>query len=630
MLSLKILKDHIIALALLSLPLWAFAQGIDPDIPLGVRMKLAELQAVEVQAPDKEAVRKASGQNLFGLSVETNLDFNEVALVEDLPQKGVIVARLRIKAKGAKGLLFVYDDFKLPVGAKLFMYSADREQILGAYTAQDNKPHRKFISGIIRGEEAILEYQIPRFLASFEPDIRIQRVIYAFEVAEQTKGVRPSDFKEDGASGFGDALPCNIDVNCPEGNGWEDEERGVLRILRVFEEGSGWCTGSLINNTSQDGRPYVLSANHCIEAANLTPQLELWRFDFNYAHPSCATQDDEPPFNYILGCKKLAGRAESDFLLLELDYGVPYSYNAYFNGWNRVQSYLPPNSTLIHHPNGDVKKISKDFHQGSIYPNSIDWNNGVITPANHHFQADLDEGTFEGGSSGCPLFNPDGLIIGQLHGGNDNGSCSNYLTLHGRLSKSWDEGNTPDTRLQDWLDPENTGQQSLVGMETPDTIPKLFGFLKDSNGNGVAKTSVFLIGNQLKDTIITDTTGYFEFSNIPLAENPILSFYRNDKANNGVTTFDAVLIQKHILGVGVFTDPVQLIAADLDLSDYLTTFDLIELQKVILGLQSEFALTPSWQFYPPSIKVRDLPIHVKGFQVRAIKMGDVNFNADPH
>ena len=59
--------------------------------------------------------------------------------------------------------------------------------------------------------------------------------------------------------GLNDAGACNHDVLCPLGVGWEDQINSVAMII---VGGSGSCTGVLVNNTSNDGTPYFLSANH--------------------------------------------------------------------------------------------------------------------------------------------------------------------------------------------------------------------------------------------------------------------------------------------------------------------------------------------------------------------------------
>jgi hypothetical protein len=71
-----------------------------------------------------------------------------------------------------------------------------------------------------------------------------------------------------------------------------------------------------------------------------------------------------------------------------------------------------------------------------------------------------------------------------------------------------------------------------------------------------------------------------------LDENPL----------NGVTTFDLVLITKHILGIQLLDSPYKMIAADVNNSSTITTADMIQLRKLILGIYDDFPNNTSWRF----------------------------------
>jgi hypothetical protein len=83
-------------------------------------------------------------------------------------------------------------------------------------------------------------------------------------------------------------------------------------------------------------------------------------------------------------------------------------------------------------------------------------------------------GTTESGSSGSPLFNEHGKIIGQLYAGES--SCvgndtNNEYDIYGRLGVSWDSGITEESRLKEWLDPLNTGQTSVESKQNILSLP---------------------------------------------------------------------------------------------------------------------------------------------------------------
>ena len=71
---------------------------------------------------------------------------------------------------------------------------------------------------------------------------------------------------------------------------------------------------------------------------------------------------------------------------------------------------------------------------------------------------------------------------------------------------------------------------------------------------------------------------------------------KDDNPLNGVTTYDLVLISKHILGIEALDNPYKMIAADANISNSITTFDIVEIRKLILGIYQEFPENDSWRF----------------------------------
>jgi hypothetical protein len=195
--------------------------------------------------------------------------------------------------------------------------------------------------------------------------------------------------------------------------------------------------------------------------------MDQWVFYFKYQGPGCENPDDDLLFNSFttVGAKKIAASGgsgyESDFKLLLLNESVPLSYEPYYNGWSAIDE--PATSGVsIHHPQGDIKKIS-------TYTQALSSTNWGSVPNTHWevtwAQTQSNWGVTEGGSSGCPIFNSEGLIVGQLTGGD--AGCNNVTgpDYYGKFSHSWDKtGNADSTKLKHWLDPENTGIEILNGL----------------------------------------------------------------------------------------------------------------------------------------------------------------------
>lgn len=115
-----------------------------------------------------------------------------------------------------------------------------------------------------------------------------------------------------------------------------------------------------------------------------------------------------------------------------------------------------------------------------------------------------------------------------------------------------------------------------------------------------------------------------------------LEIEKIDSLPNGTTTFDMVLITRHILGVDTL-DFWQLLAADMNGSGTISTLDLVSLKKWILGI---IFIQPSWIFERaecgPPVSECGLTFIVQPgdtlveLNIYGIKLGDVNFSANPN
>lgn len=536
----------------------------------------------------------------------------------------------KIKVAEAQALAVFFQNIKLPVGSRLWIRDPDGEQIHGAYSHRNQSEAGLFTCPFVQGDELVIEYYEP-FFASGEGNLEIFRLDYAYQDAFEKVNF-----------GFGTANNCHININCPEGDPYQTIKRGTCRIRMTLEEGTGWCSGSMLNNTAEDGRPFVLSAFHCQDG--YTPIYDLWRFDFNYESSTCGDPFEEPSFQSVLGAVQRAGRETSDFLLLEITNPIPPSYLVYFNGWDRSGA-APDSSVLISHPSGDIKKIALDYSPNLVFPSSINWNNGVTTPPNHHIRAELTQGSFEVGSSGGPLFDQNDRVVGQLHGGIEN--CTESVLYCGRFFQSWDSGQDSTDRLDYWLDPLGTGQLTLDGYEPPlPTMAALSGQVRTETGQGVAGVTVVLSGF-FDQTLETDTSGMYQFEDLPVDQFYQIQYFKDTaRIDNGVTTIDNVFIQRHILGIDPFTSPYKILAGDTNNSNSLTTLDIVYVRLVILLLEDAFPNNTSWKFIPAAyqfpnpddpfanpipntIVINNLTGNISGIDIIGVKIGDVNNSANP-
>lgn len=448
----------------------------------------------------------------IGRKIAADIDFARDA-VPTVLEDGRLIYRLEIKVKDARGILLTYDDFFIPQGGELFIYTPDRSQVLGAYTYATHPKHGEFATEPIRGSRVILEYtpspmnEMPSLIAS--------NVVHLFETKDLPSP--QSIHQQDEASNEF----CQINVNCAEGAEWQKEKTGVVQMYMISREGASFCTGNLLNNTEQDFRPLILSAAHCESSNafvhNTEKDRNQWVFTFHYEKPGCSNGAlSMQRGKSMVGCKLLAFlpiKGQSDGLLLELNDKIPASYRVYYNGWDRREK-LPLRGVGIHHPGGDAKKISPYDHNVSPVREGTWISGGAFSPImgdnNAHYLFSFVKGSTEGGSSGSSLWNEDHLVIGTLSGGSD-GCALNSENLYGKLSNHWDvykkEGDTT-TEMAIHLDPKGKGTAEKLEGRWRDDAGYLRPVLPISDLKIVKENGLFKISwvAPSRDQIPTDWT----------------------------------------------------------------------------------------------------------------------------
>ncbi|MFK7771768.1 MAG: T9SS type A sorting domain-containing protein [Saprospiraceae bacterium] len=134
---------------------------------------------------------------------------------------------------------------------------------------------------------------------------------------------------------------------------------------------------------------------------------------------------------------------------------------------------------------------------------------------------------------------------------------------------------------------------------------------------------------------LIDTTHVSTFSSIPSScllgfhspHGDTLRPFHHTNPLNGVTTFDIVLMRKHILVIDLFDNEYSKIAADVNKSGTITTLDIVLTRKMILQSSDEFPSGESWVFQPEFILIDTIEYNDKFI---GIKLGDVNDTANPN
>ncbi len=394
-----------------------------------------------LQAEDAINDPKGTAPWRFGYNNYTDLNLNNAGTWLETPN-GSKIWRVVLSCEDALTVNLTFTESFIPEGNELYVYNPEKDFILGSFN--ENHIYKGELgTELVPGNTVVVEYFIPN--GNDLGVINVSTVTHGYRTA--------NEFSE---KAFGSSGGCNMNANCPDGATWVNERNSVVMLV---SGSSGFCTGALINNTLNDGTPYVLTANHCY--SNPTN----WIFRFNWQSANCNNPGGQPSFVSLSGATLRSRRTPTDFCLVEITGGldngtVPASYNPFFAGWDNTGD-VPSSTVCIHHPAGDIKKISFDDDAASISQSmgsseasstwTVQWDRNTTT---------------EGGSSGSPLFDQNHRIIGQLWGGGASCQNINAPDYYGRVSKSWNpSGSNTTNQLEHWLDPNSAGAGFVDGFD---------------------------------------------------------------------------------------------------------------------------------------------------------------------
>lgn len=376
----------------------------------------------------------------FGYDHMVNFNLSNSGSIITL-DNGDKIWRLGIKAPDATSMSLSFQNMNLPEGCKLFVFDSRRGQMYGAFTQKHVTPEDKMLgTELLYADHIIVELFIPNNEFA-NTSLEIWRVTQGYV-----------DFGETIAKAFGGSGSCQNNARCPAYATWDDQIRSGICLVN----GGEFCSAALINNTCNDGTPYVLTANHCGSSG-----FGSWVFRFNWEASGCTNPGSSPSSNSISGGVQRAANPGSDMSLIEMNSTPPAGYNVYYAGWDRSNT-TPTNMFGVHHPSGDIKKFSQSTGNGTTVTTggATCWQTGTWT-----------DGVTEPGSSGSPIFNSSGLIVGQLYGGPSDCSCENNAgcgyDYYGKVFTSWTGGGTSASRLSDWLEPAGctTGSSTQIGFD---------------------------------------------------------------------------------------------------------------------------------------------------------------------
>jgi hypothetical protein len=186
-------------------------------------------------------------------------------------------------------------------------------------------------------------------------------------------------------------------------------------------------------------------------------------------------------------------------------------------------------------------------------------------------------------------------------------------------------------------------QANIVGCPSGTVPATVAGALATETLQSIDQVSVELTGSpNINNTQMAN--GNYLFGSVPQGASVTVTPTKDDNPLNGVTTYDLVLISKHILGLEPLNTPYKMIAADANRSGSITTFDIVEFRKLILGIYNELPNNTSWRFvekaysfpnpanpfqaqFPENISLQNVQFNHMDENFTGVKIGDVNGTA---
>jgi lysyl endopeptidase len=377
---------------------------------------LTPIEPQRVEAMRKKNSEPGNKVLWIGLERELPTPIDAKALAWQPTADGGHSARLSAGSPGAAALRLGLDIAELPAGAELRFAAEGTDVSVTAATggeriAQMRRIDPIFWSPVTEGDRQVVELYLP---AGADPAlVRLSLRTLSHLVVSPTGSLAAAKVNESDS--------CHFDAKCMQNpsSGYINAKNAVARMLFQKNGQGGLCTGTLLNDTDTSTQiPYLFSAAHCFESQTVANTLTTFWF---YEASSCDSRDlDGSAVRQVGGGSQLLhASAASDVLMVRLNSAPPAG--AHFLGWDAAQISTGTDILVLHHPRGDVKKVSLGKMTGI---------GGSTLTSGSFYKAGYTHGTTEGGSSGCGLLTlADGAY--RLRGGLLGGaaSCANSGTI---------------------------------------------------------------------------------------------------------------------------------------------------------------------------------------------------------
>jgi hypothetical protein len=193
----------------------------------------------EIAKNEQEDLNNREKVQQYGKAFELGLDVLKSAKIDTL-QNGTLVYQLGITCPNALSINLVFDRFHLNMGTRLYIVGATTNSYIGAYTSLNNSKAAVLGTELVEDSKIIIELIEPKENWGTSL-LHLGSVIHGYRSLE---ALIKRSFNSSGI--------CNIDVNCPQGKGFEKQRNAVAMLINST---GGFCTGTLMNTTAGPFKP---------------------------------------------------------------------------------------------------------------------------------------------------------------------------------------------------------------------------------------------------------------------------------------------------------------------------------------------------------------------------------------
>lgn len=131
------------------------------------------------------------------------------------------------------------------------------------------------------------------------------------------------------------------------------------------------------------------------------------------------------------------------------------------------------------------------------------------------------------------------------------------------------------------------------------------GKVTTAEGEFLGGVTVQLLGEDGAVIATANEVSSYSFDDLPTGEQYTLKVSKTGSPLNGLSTFDVVLMHKHILGTRILEEPYQILAGDVNGTNTLSIADIVEMKLLILAVRQDFQTGRNWGFIPANYQFQN-------------------------